>query len=70
MFLQATNFWARQACTLSSIWFYECKHPFIQILIVTTEPTVPLLLGLGLKLYPSKKQQIRGLSSSTPQSSK
>ena len=64
------NFWARQACTLSSIWFSECEHSFIDKLNVTTEPTVLLLLGLGSKLYPSKKQQMRGLSSSTPQSSK
>ena len=39
-------------------------------MIVTTEPTVPKLLGLGSKLYPNKKQQMHGLSSSIPQSSK
>ena len=64
------NFWARQACALSSIWFSACEHSLIDKLIVTTEPTVLLLLGLGSKLHPSKKQQMYGLSSSTPQSSK
>lgn len=62
------NFWANQACTLLSIWFSKCEHSFIDKLIVTTEPTLLLLLGLGSKLHPSKKQQMYHLSSSTPQS--
>ena len=34
-------------------FFFECEHPFIDKLMVTTEPAVPSarLLGLGFELY-------------------
>ena len=51
------NFWASQACTLLSIWFSKCEHSFIDKLIVTTEPTVLLLLGLGSKLHPTRSNK-------------
>ena len=51
-------FWTSQSCFLSSNWFFECRHPFIDKPINIIEPAVPstLLLGLGSKLYPSDMQ--------------
>ena len=42
---RSPNSWTSQSCFLSSNWFYECVHPFIDKPMVITEPTV--------QLYPS-----------------
>ena len=49
------NFWTSQSCFLSSNWFFECEHPFIDKPMVITEPVAVgvRVLGLGSKLYPS-----------------
>ena len=75
-----SNLWTGQSCFLSSNWFSECEHPFIDKRTDLTEPAVPSTgpWGLGLKLYPSNMQRMRNedlnrfLKSflSTPQSSK
>ena len=51
-------FWTSQSCFLLSNWFFKCRHQFIDKPIIIIEPAVPsaLLLGLGLKLYPSNMQ--------------
>ena len=51
-------FWTSQSFFLSSNWFFECRHQFIDKPIIIIEPAVPstLLLGLGSKLYPSNMQ--------------
>ena len=51
-------FWTSQSFFLSSNWFFECRHQFIDKPIIIVEPAVPstLLLGLGSKLYPSNMQ--------------
>ena len=54
------NFSTTQSCFLSSNWFFECEHSFIDKPMVTTEAAVPRarLLGLGLKLYPSNLKRM------------
>ena len=53
---RSPNVWTSQSCLLSSTWFFECVHLFInKPKMVITEPAVPSarLLGLTAKLYPS-----------------
>ena len=49
------NISTSQSCFLSSNWFFECEHLFIDKPMVITEPVAVgvLVLGLGSKLYPS-----------------
>ena len=48
------NFWTIQSFSLLSTVFSECEHPFIDKLMVITEPVElsTRLLGLGSTLYP------------------
>ena len=39
--MQSTNFWTSQFCSLSLYRFSGCEHPFIDKLLVRTEPVVP-----------------------------
>ena len=64
----ALSFWSgrspkfsiTQSCFLSSNWFFECEHSFIEKPMIMWEATVTSarLLGLGLKLYPGNMQRM------------
>ena len=46
--MQSTNFWTSQFCSLPFYRFSGCEHPFIDKLLVRTEPVVP---GHGFKVW-------------------
>ena len=49
------NFWTSQSCFLSSNWFFEFEHLFIDKPMVITDPVAVgvRVLGLGSKLNPT-----------------
>ena len=56
------NFWTIQSCSLLSTVFFKCEHPFIDKLMVITEPVEPsarrLRLCSKLHVYPSNVQRM------------
>ena len=45
------NFWTRQSCFLSSTWFFQCEHPFIDKSMVITESAVQHMLNVDVTRF-------------------